>query len=63
MLMLSRKQNESIVIDGEIEIEVLKVHGQSVRLGIRAPKNVAIRRCELNADVIDHKDSDVFGMK
>ncbi len=47
MLVLSRKKNESIVIDGNIEIEVLQVKGNSIRLGIKAPNNIRVLRGEL----------------
>ena len=47
MLVLSRKKNESIIIDGNIEIEVLQVKGKSIRLGIKAPNDVRVLRGEL----------------
>ena len=47
MLVLSRKKNETIVLDGNIEIEVLQVKGNSVRLGIKAPREVRVLRGEL----------------
>ena len=47
MLVLSRKKSESIVIDGNIEIEVLQVKGNSIRLGIKAPRDVKVLRGEL----------------
>jgi carbon storage regulator len=53
MLVLSRKEEEKIVIgsahDGtEIEISVVEIRGGRVRLGISAPRNVSIRRQELD---------------
>ena len=47
MLVLSRKQNETIVIDGQIKIEVLKVKGNTIKLGITAPSDVKVLRGEL----------------
>lgn len=47
MLVLSRKSNESIMISGNIEIVVLGVEGDIVKLGIRAPKEVDIYRKEI----------------
>ena len=47
MLVLSRRKDEAIVIDGQIEIEVLKVSGNTVRLGIKAPRHVKVLRGEL----------------
>ena len=52
MLVLSRKSNESIVIDGQITITVLQVKGNSVRLGIEAPKEVPILREELQEGMV-----------
>ena len=46
MLVLTRKLNESITIDGGIEVMVVAVHGNKVRLGFRAPADVAIQRTE-----------------
>ncbi len=47
MLVLSRRKNETIVIDGQIEIEVLKVSGNTVRLGVKAPRDIKVLRGEL----------------
>ncbi len=47
MLVLSRKVNESIVIDGDIRITVVSIRGNQVRLGIEAPSAVGIFREEL----------------
>jgi len=47
MLVLSRKKNESIVIDDRIVITVIEIRGDKVRLGIEAPRDVAIHRSEV----------------
>jgi carbon storage regulator len=47
MLVLSRKTSEGIVIDGDIRIQVLKIRGNTIRLGIDAPDCTSIRRAEL----------------
>jgi carbon storage regulator len=47
MLVLSRKLNESIVIDGDIRITVVDIRGNHVRIGIEAPDAVEILREEL----------------
>lgn len=47
MLVLSRKRNESIVIDGNIVVTVVDIRGDKVRLGIEAPKDVPIHRSEV----------------
>jgi carbon storage regulator len=48
MLVLSRKPGEKITIGSRITITVLAVKGNKVRLGIEAPKEVAVLRAELN---------------
>lgn len=47
MLVLSRKKDESIVIDGNIVITVVEVRGDKVRLGIQAPREIPIHRSEV----------------
>lgn len=47
MLALSRKINESIIIGNDIELTVLEVKGDQVKIGINAPKSVPIYRKEL----------------
>ena len=47
MLVLSRKKNESIIIDDKIVITVIEIRGDKVRLGIEAPREVAIHRSEV----------------
>ncbi len=47
MLILSRKEEESIIIDGNIVVKVLEIREGKVRLGIQAPKDVDIFREEL----------------
>lgn len=48
MLVLSRKKDESIVLDGQIEITVLKIKGNTIRLGIKAPSHIKVLRGELS---------------
>ena len=47
MLVLSRKKNESIVINDNITITIVEVRGDTVRLGIVAPKEVPVHRREV----------------
>lgn len=47
MLALSRKQNESIVIGNDIEITILDIKNDQVKIGISAPKHVGIYRKEI----------------
>ena len=47
VLVLGRRVGESIVISGEITVTVLEVRGEMVRVGIDAPRSVAVQRAEL----------------
>jgi carbon storage regulator len=51
MLVLTRKVHQSIMIGDEIEIVVLEVRGEQVRLGIKAPKEVAVHRQEVDTQL------------
>lgn len=51
MLALARKVNESIVINDNIEITVLEVKGDQIKLGIDAPKSVPVYRKELYVQI------------
>jgi len=48
MLVLSRKVGEKLVIDGNITVEVVKIQGNRITIGIHAPADVKILRGELN---------------
>ena len=47
MLALSRKKNEALVLNNNIEITVLEIKGEQVKLGITAPKDVPVYRKEV----------------
>jgi len=47
MLVLSRKKNESIVINDDITIVVVEIRGDKVRLGVEAPKEIPVHRREV----------------
>lgn len=51
MLVLTRKTKESIKIGDDIEITVLSVSGDQVKVGINAPKNIEIHRMEIYNDI------------
>ena len=47
MLALSRKKNEALIINNNIEITILEIKGEQVKLGISAPKEVPVYRKEV----------------
>ncbi len=51
MLVLTRKSNESIMIGDEIEISVLAITGEKVRIGIEAPRSVPVFRREVYIEI------------
>lgn len=53
MLALSRKKNESIIIDNNIEVTVLDIKGDQIKLGISAPKSVPVYRKEVYVQIKD----------
>jgi carbon storage regulator len=55
MLVLTRKSNQSIMIGDEIEVSVLAVAGEKVRLGIEAPKSVPVFRKEVYLEIQDER--------
>ena len=55
MLVLSRKKNESIIIDDHITITVVEIRGDKVRLGIQAPKEIPIHRSEIHEAIQSEK--------
>ena len=52
MLVLSRKTNESIVIDGKIFLKILRLEGDSVKVGVNAPKEVTVFRKEIYDEIL-----------
>ena len=51
MLILSRKINESIVIDGRIVVKIIRVDGDQIKLGIQAPADVPVHRQEVYEEI------------
>jgi carbon storage regulator len=51
MLVLSRKPKESIVINGNITVSVLRVDNDNVRIGIEAPKTIPVMRKEIYQEI------------
>lgn len=52
MLVLTRKANQSIMIGDDIEIQVLSVVGEKVRVGITAPRSVPVYRDEVYHEIV-----------
>lgn len=58
MLTLSRKKNESLIINNNIEVTILDIKGDQVKVGISAPKEVPIYRKEIYLQIQEsNKDS------
>ena len=57
MLILTRKDNESLFIGDDIEITVLGVKGNQVRIGINAPKDINVHREEVYRRIESQNDS------
>lgn len=51
MLALSRKKDEAIIINNDIEIKIIEIKGEQVKLGISAPKTVPIYRKEVYVQI------------
>lgn len=51
MLILSRKANESVVIDGRITVKIVRLEGDIVKLGISAPPDVPVHRQEIYNEI------------
>jgi carbon storage regulator len=51
MLILSRKKDQSIMIGDNIEVKIIDIQGDQVRLGINAPKNIAVHRKEIYCEI------------
>lgn len=64
MLALSRKKNEALIINNNVEITVLEIKGEQVKLGIEAPRDVPIYRKEVYVQIQDSnkESSDLSGL-
>ncbi len=61
MLALSRKKNEAIVINNNIEVTILEVKGDQVKIGITAPKEVPVYRKEVYLQIQEANSEAVNG--
>ena len=57
MLILTRKIGESLIIGDDVEITVLSVRGNQVKLGVNAPKEIAVHRQEIYERIKAAEDS------
>jgi carbon storage regulator len=55
MLVLTRKSNQSIMIGDEIEVSVLAIMGEKVRIGIEAPRSIPVFRKEVYLEIQQDK--------
>ncbi|MBC7966568.1 MAG: carbon storage regulator CsrA [Fuerstia sp.] len=55
MLVLSRKRNESVIINDNIVVTVIDVRGDKVRIGIEAPRDVSVHRQEVLQAILSEK--------
>jgi carbon storage regulator CsrA len=58
VLVLTRKSNQSIMIGDDIEISVLAIMGEKVRIGIEAPRSVPVFRREVYVEIQEGEDDD-----
>ncbi len=56
MLVLTRKSNQSIMIGDDIEVSVLAIMGEKVRIGIQAPRDVPVFRQEVYLEIQQERD-------
>jgi carbon storage regulator len=57
LLVLTRKSNQSIMIGDEIEVSVLSIMGEKVRIGIQAPRTIPVFRKEVYLEIQQEKAS------
>ena len=57
MLVLTRKSNQSIMIGDDIEVSVLSIMGEKVRIGIQAPRDIPVFRKEVYLSILREKMS------
>ncbi len=61
MLVLTRKKGQALMIGHDIELSIIDIQGDQVRIGINAPKNVTIHRKEIYEDIKKENLSAVAG--
>ena len=63
MLVLTRKSNQSIMIGDEIEISILAIMGEKVRIGIQAPRDVPVFRKEVYLEIQQERSEQTKGAR
>jgi carbon storage regulator len=63
MLVLTRKSNQSIMIGNDIEVSVLAIMGEKVRIGIQAPRDVPVFRKEVYLEIQQERSEDTKGAR
>jgi carbon storage regulator len=61
MLVLTRKSNQSIMIGDDIEVSVLSIMGEKVRIGIQAPRDIPVFRKEVYLEIQQERAATVEG--
>jgi carbon storage regulator len=63
VLVLTRKSNQSIMIGDDIEVSVLSIMGEKVRIGIQAPRNVPVFRKEVYLEIQQERAAEAIGAR
>jgi len=63
MLVLTRKSNQSIMIGDDIEVSVLAIMGEKVRIGIQAPRDIPVFRKEVYLEIQQERGDDARGAR
>ncbi|HEX5900753.1 MAG TPA: carbon storage regulator CsrA [Solirubrobacteraceae bacterium] len=61
MLVLTRKSNQSIMIGDDIEVSVLSIMGEKVRVGIQAPRDIPVFRKEVYLEIQQERAKEMAG--
>ncbi len=57
MLVIRRREGESLFIGGDVEVSILEIAGSQVKLGIRAPREVAVLRAEIRVTAEQNREA------